>query len=120
MVRNSLKVLGFSSGSSPKLLLERLSAMNQRGELSFKNVELFCTDEYFAPTDKEEQQRSYHLRKMLLEKVDIDASNIHIPTGISDQKRFSEYCAEFDERAKGLDPVFHKESMPDIKDDIEW
>lgn len=95
--------LGFSSGSSPKLLLERLSAMNQRGELSFKNVELFCTDEYFAPTDKEEQQRSYHLRKMLLEKVDIDAGNIHVPTGISDQKRFSEYCAEFDERAKGLD-----------------
>lgn len=95
--------IGFSSGSSPKLLFSKLADMNRAGKLSFKNIEIFFTDEYFSQTDKGEQQRCFTIRKALLEKVDISENHIHIPFGIADQKAFTDYCAKFDEQANELD-----------------
>ena len=95
--------LGLTTGSTPKTLYTELAARYELGEVSFRNVEIVSIDEYYPSTAEERQSRNHKLHETLLDKVDILEENIHVPDGSVPVEKLSEYCAYFDENARGLD-----------------
>ena len=95
--------LGLTTGLTPTPLYNELARRYNAGEVSFKNVEVVSIDEYYPSTGKERQSRNYLLHEALLNKVDIQEENIHIPDGSIPQSEISEYNARFDQIARNLD-----------------
>ena len=95
--------LGLTTGSTPKTLYTELAARYELGEVSFRNVEVVSIDEYYPSTAEERQSRNHKLHETLLDKVDILEENIHVPDGSVPVEKLGEYCAYFDENARGLD-----------------
>ena len=95
--------LGLTTGVTPSILYRRLAEMNRNGEVSFANVEVYSIDEYYPCGKESAQSRNNRLHKEFLNLVDIKPENIHIPDGTIPQNRVSDYCAEFDKIARGLD-----------------
>ena len=96
--------LGLSTGSSPVALYKGLVKRYKAGKVSFKNVEIFSTDEYYpAPADAHSRNRRMY--EELISKIDIKPENVHIPklTEIKDSSAVSNFCADFDNMAQGLD-----------------
>jgi len=95
--------LGLTTGVTPVTLYQKICAMYKEGKVSFRNVEIFSIDEYY-PIDKGSMQsRNYRLHCELLDNIDILHENIHIPDGDERARRGPEYCAEFEEKARGID-----------------
>ena len=95
--------LGLTTGKTPASLYARLTQLYKEGKVSFKNVEVFSIDEYYPYGRKDPQSRNQILHTSLLNAVDIKEENIHIPDGSIAPEKVSEYCAEFDKLARGLD-----------------
>ena len=101
---NGVYRLGFSTGSSLIGVYRSLVRRYEAGELSFKNVEIYSTDEYYpAPADSNSRNR--RLYEELVAKVDIKPENVFVPklTEAKDAAEVSEFCAAYDEKARGLD-----------------
>jgi len=95
--------LGLTTGVTPVSLYRWLKRRYEGGEVSFANVEVFSIDEYF-PFDKDSaQSRNRRLHDQFINIVDIRPENVHIPDGMVPENEVSEYCAEFDRIARGLD-----------------
>lgn len=95
--------LGLSSGRSPKTLFDILVKMYNNGEVSFENVEVYSIDEYYPIAPSAAQSRNRRLQDELISKVDFRKENVHIPDGTIPQESISDYCAEFEKMARGLD-----------------
>ena len=95
--------LGLTTGSTPISLYNELARRYEAGKLSFKNVEVVTIDEYYPSSADERQSRNFRIHEALLDKVDILEENVHIPDGTVPQEEVSDYCAEFDKLARGLD-----------------
>ena len=95
--------LGLTTGATPQSLYNELARRYEAGEVSFKNVEVVSIDEYSPSSADERQSRNFKLHESFLDKVDIPEENIHIPDGTVPQDKVSEYCAQFDKIAAGLD-----------------
>ena len=96
--------LGLTTGSSPVELYKALVRRYNAGDVSFKNVEIYSIDEYYpAPADSHSRNR--RLYSDFVTKVDIDPQNVHVPkvTEIQDSASITEFCAEYDRKATGLD-----------------
>ena len=96
--------LGLSTGSSLIGIYRSLVRRYEAGELSFKNVEIYSTDEYYpAPVDNHSRNR--RLYEELVAKVDINPENVFVPklTEAKDAAEVSEFCAAFDQKARNLD-----------------
>ena len=96
--------LGLSTGSSLIGIYRSLVRLYEAGELSFKNVEIYSTDEYYpAPADNHSRNR--RLYEELVAKVDINPENVFVPklTEAKEAAEVSEFCAAYDEKASGLD-----------------
>lgn len=95
--------LGLSTGTSPRTLYTILADKCKEGTVSFANVEIFSIDEYYPKPDGVGKSRNQMLHELLLDKVDIPTSNIHIPDGAVSHEAVSEYCAEYEKAIRGLD-----------------
>ena len=95
--------LGLSTGKTPVVLYEILSAKCAEGQVSFKDVEIFSIDEYYPFAADSAQSRNVRLHQVLLDKIDVLPEHVHIPDGTVDAAALSEYCAAFDEQARNLD-----------------
>ena len=96
--------LGLSTGSSLVGIYRSLVRRYEAGELSFKNVEVYSTDEYYpAPADNHSRNR--RLYEELVAKVDIKPENVFVPkmTEGKDASEVSDFCVAYDEKARGLD-----------------
>ena len=96
--------LGLSTGSSLVGIYRSLVRRYEAGELSFKNVEIYSTDEYYpAPADNHSRNR--RLYEELVAKVDIKPENVFVPklTEAKEAAEVSEFCVAFDQKARGLD-----------------
>ena len=96
--------LGLSTGSSPAILFKELVKRYKAGEVSFKNVEVYSTDEFYpAPADS--QSRNRRLYEEFVSQVDIKPENVFVPklTELHDSTYVSEFCAAYDAKATGLD-----------------
>lgn len=97
--------LGLTTGITPVTLYQKICAMYKEGKVSFKNVEIFSVDEYYPIAKDSLQSRNYRLHSELLNHIDIPRENIHIPDGELRASMGSPYCADFDEKARGLDLI---------------
>ena len=101
--KDGLFRLGLTTGSTPVSLYNELTRRYEAGKISFQNVEVVSIDEYYPSSKEEAQSRNNRLHKALLDKVDIKKENVHIPDGSVPEEKLSEYCAQFDALARGLD-----------------
>jgi len=95
--------LGLTTGKTPVSLYSLLTQGYIDGKISFDNVEIFSIDEYYPCEETSPQSRNSRIHSELLDKVNIRKENVHIPDGSVSQDKLSEYCAEFDKMARGLD-----------------
>ena len=96
--------LGLTTGSSPVTLYRRLVELYEAGKVSFRNVEIYSIDEYYpAPADS--QSRNRILYEILVSKVDLKPGSFHAPKldRPMDSDSVTEFCAEYDKMASGLD-----------------
>ena len=96
--------LGLTTGSSPVTLYRKLVELYEAGKVSFSNVEIFSIDEYYpAPADS--QSRNRRLYEILVSKVDLKPGSFHAPKleRHMDSDAVTEFCAEYDRMASGLD-----------------
>ena len=96
--------LGISTGSSPVVLFDALVKKHKEEGLSFKNVEIYSTDEYYpAPADSNSRNR--RLFSNFVELVDINPANVFTPKlqETTDSAAVSAFCADYDEKARNLD-----------------
>ena len=96
--------LGLTTGSSPVSFYRELVRLNKEGKVSFKNVEIYSIDEYY-PSPAKSQSRNRRLYEELVEKVDVKPENVHVPmlSELKDIDYVTEFCAEYDAKATGLD-----------------
>ena len=96
--------LGLSTGSTPATVFHALVRRHKENGLSFKNVEIYSTDEYYpAPADANSRNR--RLYSDLISQIDIAPENVHIPklSELKDNTVVSEFCAAYDAKTRGLD-----------------
>lgn len=98
-------MLGLTTGNSPAQLYTILRKRYEEGKVSFKNVEVFSIDEYYPVSKNQKQSRNYRIHAELLNHIDIDKKNIHIPDGTVPQDKITEFCQKFDKKASNLDLV---------------
>jgi len=99
-------ILGLATGSSPKLVYAELVRLHKEEGLSFQNVITFNLDEYYPIDNDAMQSYNRYMKLLLLNHVDIDPANIHIPDGEIEKENIKQYCIEFErkvEEAGGID-----------------
>ncbi|MBO5060548.1 MAG: glucosamine-6-phosphate deaminase [Clostridia bacterium] len=74
-------ILGLATGSTPIGLYDELTAMNQSGEIDFKDVISFNLDEYYPIAADNDQSYRYFMQKNLFSRININTSNTFIPNG---------------------------------------
>lgn len=95
--------LGITTGATPISLYHALVKRYNAGEVSFADVEIFSIDEYYPVGANEKQSRNHRIHEEFINLVDVKPENIHIPDGTVPQDKVSQYCAEFDRMATGMD-----------------
>jgi len=95
--------LGLSTGSSPVSIYKILCDAFKAGQVSFANVEVFSIDEYYPTSLNAGQSRNKRLHEELLNQIDINPVNVHIPNGAVTEDAMDKYCAEFDVAAREMD-----------------
>ncbi len=99
-------ILGLATGSTPTAVYAELIRLHREEGLSFKNVITFNLDEYYPM--KPDELQSYHrfMHEHLFDHVDIDAKNIHIPSGTVPLEKLVAHCQQYEQMirdAGGID-----------------
>ena len=89
-------VLGLATGSTPLGLYKELVRMHEDEGLDFGQVTTFNLDEYVGLTQKDEQSYHYFMHENLFKHVNIPLSNIHIPSGTTDN--YAAFCNWYEDR----------------------
>ena len=95
--------LGLTTGNTPIQLYAILSERFRRGEVSFRNVEIYSIDEYYPTGSQQMQSRNYRIHSELLNNIDVPREQVHIPDGTVPAEQIADYCAEYDAAARNLD-----------------
>lgn len=97
-------VLGLPTGSTPLGMYKELIAMNQKGELSFKDVTTFNLDEYEG-LDRNDSNSYYRfMLDNFFSHIDIDRNKTNIPDAMSSD--IPKECLKYEkkiEKAGGID-----------------
>lgn len=99
-------VLGLSAGSTPVQIYNELVELHKLEKLSFKNVVVFNTDEFYPIDTNSLQSRNRYMHEYLLDHVDIQKHNIHLFDGNIAKENISDYCNNYEkaiEQAGGID-----------------
>ena len=100
---NRLFALGLTTGRTPLGVYHELVRLYDAREVSFKNVEVYSLDEFFPINATALQSRNYRIHDEFLSKVDILPENIHIIDGSVPVEQVSEYCINYDKKARNID-----------------
>jgi len=88
-------VLGISGGNSPIPIYEELVKRHREEGLSFKNVIVFNTYEFYPVLDFSVSNLQM-LRDIFLDQVDIDPANIYSPDATIEKDLIADNCEEFE------------------------
>ena len=101
---NGVYRIGLTTGSSPLGLYKALVNRYNAKEVSFKNVQIYSIDEYY-PAPADHYSRNRRLYEDLVAHIDVKPENVHVPklTELHDSTYVSEFCAQYDEKARNLD-----------------
>ena len=94
-------VLGLSTGRSPLGLYKELVEMYKKGEVSFKNVEVYSLDEFYPMLPNSPQSRNYRIHEEFLNFVDIAPENVHFPDATVPMDSVNSYCEELERKISG-------------------
>ena len=72
-------VLGLATGGTPLGLYRELIARNQRGLITFQNVDTFNLDEYVGVEPTSASSYHFYMLDNLFRHIDIDVSRTHVP-----------------------------------------
>lgn len=100
--------LGLSGGFSPLGVYDELVRMHQQEQLSFANVLVFNTSEFFPFYGDERHSNTKLLHTYLLDKVDFDKNHFYSPDARVNRSNVYDYCRHFEELIEeqdGLDLV---------------
>ncbi len=89
-------VLGLATGSTPVGVYDELVRLHQEEGLSFANVITFNLDEYYPMQPHELQSYVRFMKEHLLDLVDIDPANAHIPDGTVAPEEVSQFCEQYE------------------------
>ena len=98
--KNPACVLGLATGSTPVGTYKELIAMNQAGDISFKEVATVNLDEYKGLSGEHDQSYRYFMNDNLFNHVDIDKDFTFVPDGLAEDADAE--CAAYDEIVEGL------------------
>ena len=90
-------VIGISGGASPMPVYEELVRMHKEEGLSFKNVVVFNTYEFYPVLDFSFSNLQM-LKDQFLDKIDIDPNNIYSPDATVEKDLISEICEEYEQK----------------------
>lgn len=80
VIRKPDCVLGLATGSTPVGTYRQLSAWNQKGDFSFKDVRTVNLDEYLGLPPTHDQSYRYFMQENLFDKIDIPFEHTHVRT----------------------------------------
>lgn len=96
-------VLGLATGTSPLEIYASLIKMNERGEVSFKDVTTFNLDEYVGLDGSHSQSYRYFMDKNLFDHLDIDKKNTFVLKGTGDYLEYANHYDELIAKHGGID-----------------
>lgn len=100
VIRKPDCVLGLATGSSPVGTYRQLSAWNQKGDFSFKDVRTVNLDEYLGLPPTHDQSYRYFMQENLFDKIDIPFEHTHVPDGMAADPE--QECRRYDELVRSL------------------
>ncbi|MGV8962995.1 MAG: glucosamine-6-phosphate deaminase [Candidatus Saccharimonadaceae bacterium] len=98
-------VLGLPGGVSPQSVYKELIRLHKEEKVSFENMIVFNTYEYFPLTD-ESKSNLHFLKEVFLNEIDIKSENIYSPDVMVEKDEVLESCEKFGadlEKFGGLD-----------------
>ena len=101
-------VLGLSGGFSTLGAYEELVRMHREEGLSFANVVVFNTSEFYPIHEGERHSNARLLHIHLLDKVDFQAKNFYTPDATINRSELADFCNHYEELIEqqgGLDLV---------------
>ena len=90
-------IFGISGGASPVSVYEELVRLHKEEGLSFKNVVVYNTYEFYPVLDFSYSNLQM-LKDVFLDKIDIDPKNINSPDATVEKDLISEVCEEFEKK----------------------
>ena len=100
VIRKPGCVLGLATGSTPVGTYRQLSAWNQKGDFSFKDVRTVNLDEYLGLPPTHDQSYRYFMQENLFDKIDIPFEHTHVPDGMAADPE--QECRRYDELVRSL------------------
>ena len=100
VIRKPDCVLGLATGSTPVGTYRQLSAWNQKGDFSFKDVRTVNLDEYLGLPPTHDQSYRYFMQENLFDKIDIPSEHTHVPDGMAADPE--QECRRYDELVRSL------------------
>ena len=100
VIRKPDCVLGLATGSTPVGTYRQLSAWNQKGDFSFKDVRTVNLDEYLGLLPTHDQSYRYFMQENLFDKIDIPFEHTHVPDGMAADPE--QECRRYDELVRSL------------------
>ena len=100
VIRKPDSVLGLATGSTPVGTYRQLSAWNQKGDFSFKDVRTVNLDEYLGLPPTHDQSYRYFMQENLFDKIDIPFEHTHVPDGMAADPE--QECRRYDELVRSL------------------
>ena len=95
-LRKEKCLIGFATGSTMVAFYEELVRLHKEENLSFKNVISFNIDEFYPMDPDSIQSYAKFMKEHLLDYIDIDKSNIHIPDGSLPIEKVNEFCINYE------------------------
>lgn len=100
VIRRPNCVLGLATGSTPIGTYKQLTAWNQKGDFSFREVRTVNLDEYKGLAGTHDQSYRYFMQTNLFDHIDIIQENTNVPDGLAADPEAE--CARYDELVKSL------------------
>ncbi len=104
MITKPNAVLGLATGSTPVGIYKELVELNQKGDITFKDITSVNLDEYCGLDGSHDQSYRYFMNTNLFNHVDIDKNKTFVPSGVSnDLKAEGEAYDKMIKDAGGID-----------------
>jgi glucosamine-6-phosphate deaminase len=91
-------ILGLATGATPMAVYAELIRMHKEEGLSFKNVVTFNLDEYYPMKPQAEQSYVRFMKENLLDHIDINFDNVHIPDGTLALEDVQQFCINYEKK----------------------
>lgn len=91
-------VLGLATGRTMEAVYELLVTLHRDDGLDFSLVRTFNLDEYIGLPPEDSNSYRYYMDKHLLDEVNVDLRNTHLPDGTAPD--MDEECRRYEERIK--------------------